>query len=372
MSIEHHTQPKSFDFIVIGAGIAGLSAAASLSAFGRTALLEMEAQPCHHSSGRSAAIFVPSYGNESVRQLTAISWRLIDAGLPEALGRRRGIIVAARKGGDPGMAEPGQVRLTAEEIVERVPVMRADILSHGWFEADAFDMDVHAMTLHYLKQLRANGELIAPFAVQSAERRADEWLLSNGTDTVSAPVVVNASGAWLEHVGALFGAAPKGMVPMRRSAALIDPPSGMDSALWPMVVDVEETVYFKPDAGKLMVSPADVTPSQPCDAWADDMDVAEGIDRLQNLTTLEVRRVSHVWAGLRSFVADECPLIGPDPKVDGLIWLGALGGFGVQTAPATGAIAAALAAKEPLPSGVTDALLRAINPARTLPKDPTL
>lgn len=369
MTNQTNLYPMKFDFIVIGAGIAGLSAAASLSAFGRTALVEMEAQPCHHSSGRSAAIFVPSYGNDTVRQLTAISQQLIDQFLPEALARRRGIIIAARKGGDAGMAEPGQVRLSPEEIVKRVPIMRADVLSHGWFEADASDMDVHAMNLHYVKQLRRNGQLITNFTVHSAERRAGFWHLSNGVDELIAPTVINAAGAWLENVAALFGAEPKGVVPKRRSAALIDPPSGMDASNWPMVVDVEETVYFKPDAGKIMVSPADTTPSDPCDTWAEDLDVAEGIDRLQNLTTLEVRRVSHTWAGLRSFVADESPLIGPDPHVDGLIWLGALGGFGVQTAPATGAIAAAFAAQKPVPEGASKALLCAIDPARIIKKE---
>ena len=354
----------SFDYIVVGAGIAGLSAAASLASYGRTALVEMEAQPCHHSSGRSAAIFVPSYGNDVVRQLTAMSKRIIDNTMPQALARTRGIIVVARKGGEAGIAEPGQIKIEPDEIFNRVPIMRADLLSHGWFEADTSDMDVHAMHLHYLKQLRSNGRLITNFLVRSAFCHDGRWQLSNGNLVIDAPVVVNASGAWLEQTAALFGADPLGMVAKRRSAALADPPSGLDPSDWPMVVDVEETVYFKPDAGKLMICPADTTPSEPCDTWPEDIDVAIGIDRFQNLTTHEVQRVSHMWAGLRSFVRDECPLIGPDAKVEGLFWLGALGGFGVQTAPATGAIAAAMAAGARLPSGAEDWLVEAISPSR--------
>ncbi len=351
---------------MIGAGIAGLSAAASLASYGSTALVEMESQPCHHSSGRSAAIFVPSYGNDAVRQLTSISKRIIDRSLPEALVRTRGIIVAARKGGDAGMADPGQIRIEPDEIFARVPIMRAELLSHGWFEADAQDMDVHAMHLHYLKQLRTNGRLITNFLVRSVFRHQGRWQLSDGKNTIEAPVVVNASGAWLEQMSALFGAEPLGMVPMRRSAALVDPPAGIDPSDWPMVVDVEETIYFKPDAGKLLICPADTASTEPCDAWPEDLDIAIGVDRFQSLTTHEVRRVSHMWAGLRSFVPDESPLIGRDRQVEGLFWLGALGGFGVQTAPATGAVVAAMAAGANLPTGTIDWLVEAISPARII------
>lgn len=357
---------SSFDFIVIGAGIAGLSAAASLTGYGRTALVEMEANPCHHSSGRSAAIFVPSYGNQIVRQLTALSRQIINKDMPYALGRQRGIIIAARGDGDPGTPEPGQIRIGPSEIVARVPVMRAELLSHGWFESDASDMDVHAMHLGYIRQLRTNGQLITGFPVRSAIRERSRWQLSDGKRVISASVVVNASGAWLEHVSALFGAKPLGMVPMRRSAALVDPPVGIDPSDWPMVVDVEETVYFKPDAGKLMISPADATPSEPCDTWPEDIDVAIGIDRFQALTTHKVNRVSHMWAGLRCFMPDECPLIGAESKVEGLIWLGALGGFGVQTAPASGAIAAAIAAGVSPPSSIESGLIKAISPSRMI------
>lgn len=358
-----------FDFIVIGAGIAGLSAAAALSGQGKVALLEREDQPCHHSSGRSAAIFVRSYGNEAVQALTAISNRTFaaeSAAGHATLGRRRGVMIVARRDGDPGEAACGQERLSPAEAAARMPLLRPDLLSHAWLEADAQDIDVHAMHMGYAKSLRANGgSLFTGFAAASAVRRGGLWHVSDGARTLAAPVVVNAGGAWAEAVGALFGAAPKGIRPLRRSAALIDPPAGSAIDDWPMVVDVEESIYFKPDAGKLMISPADQTPSAPCDSWADDMDIAIAIDRYAQLTGQEVRRVSHTWAGLRSFVADESPLIGADPDVPGFLWLAALGGFGVQTAPAAGALTAALASGSALPEGTTPSLLRAIDPSRT-------
>lgn len=357
-----------FDFIVIGGGIAGLSSAAALSHHGKVALLEREAQPCHHSSGRSAAIFVRSYGNDTVRALTAISERAFAADAAaghETLGRRRGILIVARKDGDPGAPAHGRERISAEAAAAHMPLLRSERLSHAWLEAAARDIDVHAMHMGYMKTLKANGgSLLTGFAAQAAVRREGLWHVSDGARTVIAPVAINAAGAWADAVGVMFGAAPQGIQPLRRSAALIDPPAGSAIDDWPMVVDVEESVYFKPEAGKLMVSPADCTPSPPCDSWADDMDIAVAIDRYQDLTGQEVRRVTHTWAGLRSYVADESPLIGADAAVPGFIWLAALGGFGVQTAPAAGAVAAALASRSALPEGLTPALLRAVDPAR--------
>ncbi|MCG2840644.1 FAD-binding oxidoreductase [Sandaracinobacter sp. RS1-74] len=359
-----------FDFIVIGAGIAGLSAAAALSVHGKVALLEREDQPCHHSSGRSAAIFVRSYGNAAVQALTDISGRLFaaeSAAGDAALGRRRGVMIVARRDGDPGAAAPGQRRLSAAEAAARMPLLQAGLLSHAWLEEDAADIDVHAMHMAYARTLRANGGLLLTgFGVEAAARTAGVWQVSDGIRTLVAPVVVNAAGAWADAVGQLFGAAPKGIRPLRRSAALVDPPAGSRIDEWPMVIDVEESVYFKPDAGKLMVSPADQSLSVPCDAWADDMDIAIAIERYSELTGMEVQRVTHSWAGLRSFVADESPLIGWDSDSPGLLWLAALGGFGVQTAPATGALAAALARGSAPLEGATACLLRAVDPARVI------
>jgi D-arginine dehydrogenase len=281
------------------------------------------------------------------------------------LGRRRGILVVARKGGDPGRPVPGRERISADAAAALMPLLRPETLSHAWLETEARDIDVHAMHMAYARTLKANaGTLLTDFDVRSAEWQGGLWHVSDGARSVSAPIVINAAGAWADAVATLFGAGPKGIQPLRRSAALIDPPASSNFEDWPMVVDVEESVYFKPEAGKLMVSPADQTLSPPCDSWAEDMDIAVAIDRYQSLTGDEVRRVTHTWAGLRSFVSDASPLIGMDTSVPGFFWLAALGGYGVQTAPVTGAIAAALASATALPEGVTPELLRAIDPMR--------
>ena len=190
--------------------------------------------------------------------------------------------------------------------------------------------------------------------------------MRTGGTSFAAPVVVNAAGAWADVVAELAGARPIGLQPMRRTALLVDPPEGVRIDDWPMVIDVEETFYFKPDAGLLLLSPADETPSPPCDAQPEALDVAVAIDRVQTATTLEVRRVRHRWAGLRSFVADRAPVAGWDPEAAGFFWLAGQGGYGIQTAPAMARTAAALLQNEALPGDLVDAGVdpRALSPER--------
>ncbi|MCW3834692.1 NAD(P)/FAD-dependent oxidoreductase [Sphingomonas canadensis] len=355
-----------FDFIVIGAGIAGLAAAASLSRHGRVALVEQEEHPCYHSSGRSAAIFVRSYGSGAVQAITTRAAALFaearETGLFDALGTARGVMIVTPAGSAESGEAPFRERLTAEEAARLNPILRADRLDHGWWEPGASDIDVHAMQTGYLKLLRANGgTLIAASPVRGAEFRAGLWHVAAGGESLSAPVAVNASGGWADPVAALFGARPLGVLPKRRSAMLIDPPAGIDIAGLPMVVDADETLFFKPDAGRLMLSPADATPVEPHDCWPEDIDLAIAADRYEKLTGHPVMRMHGSWAGLRSFVPDENPLIGADPAVPGFYWLAALGGFGVQTAPALGAMLA-----EAVTGAATSdpALLAAVSPAR--------
>lgn len=333
-----------FDFLIIGAGIAGLAAAAELAPHGKVGLIEQEAHPCHHSSGRSAAIFVRSYGNDVVQAITARAADLFAKaeaeGLFAALAPPRGVMVVTPKGAPNSGEAPFREYLTAREAASLMPCLDADRIDYGWWEPGACDIDVHAMQTGYLRILRAHGgELIPEAPVRSADYRNGCWHVEAGARQCAAPVVVNAAGAWVDRVATLFGASPLGVTPMRRSAVLIDPPGGLEIAGLPMVVDVDETVYFKPDAGRLMLSPADTTPVEPHDCWPEDLDLAIAVDRYEKLTGNTVSHVHGSWAGLRSFVPDECPLVGPDPDVPGLHWLGALGGFGVQTAPALARLA---------------------------------
>jgi D-arginine dehydrogenase len=246
------------------------------------------------------------------------------------------------------------------------------------------DMDVHAIHSGFVRRLRAAGGRIATDAgVLGLTRDGGGWRVETAQGEFRAPVVINAAGAWGDELARLAGAAPVGLVPQRRTAILFEPPAGMETAAWPITIDLHETVYFKPDAGMLLGCPADETPSPPCDAQPEELDVAIAADRIQALTTLEIRRIAHRWAGLRTFVADKTPVVGFDDALAGFFWLVGQGGYGIQTAPAMGRVAAELAAGRGIPAdaadlGVTEAVLgpRRLRPlnhgeARRSPRRPT-
>lgn len=365
--------------IVIGAGMAGVSAAAELSERLRVAVIERESRPAHHSTGRSAALFSAIYGGEAVRALSRGSQAFLCApptGFAEApLVRRRGSLYIARADQADAFeayASPPDVaaavrRLELAETLALCPILRPDWAAWAALEPESADVDVHGLHQGYLRLLRARGgRLLTDRPVDALKRAAGAWRVRAGDATFTAPVVVNAAGAWADAVAGLAGAPPIGLQPMRRTAVLVDPPQGARIDAWPMVIDVEETFYFKPDAGLLLLSPADETPSEPCDAQPEEWDVAVAVDRVQTATTLEVRRVRHRWAGLRSFVADRAPVAGWDPQAPGLFWLAGQGGYGIQTAPALARTAAALLQEQPLPGDLVDAGVdpRALSPER--------
>jgi D-arginine dehydrogenase len=365
--------------IVIGAGMAGVSAAAVLAERLSVVVIERESQPAYHSTGRSAALFSAIYGGEAVRALSRGSQAFLyepPAGFAEApLVRRRGSLYIARAdqaAAFEAFASPPDVaaavrRLEPSEALALCPILRPDQAAFAALEPDSADVDVHALHQGYLRRLRAGGgRLLTDHAVEALERTPAGWRVRTGGTSFAAPVVVNAAGAWADVVADLAGARPIGLQPMRRTALLVDPPEGVRVDDWPMVIDVEETFYFKPDAGLLLLSPADETPSPPCDAQPEALDVAVAIDRVQTATTLEVRRVRHRWAGLRSFVADRAPVAGWDPEAAGFFWLAGQGGYGIQTAPAMARTAAALLQNEALPGDLVDAGVdpRALSPER--------
>jgi D-arginine dehydrogenase len=235
------------------------------------------------------------------------------------------------------------------------------------YEPAAMDIDVHALHQGFLRGLRARGgRVVTDAEVRSLRRRDGLWTAETTAGTFAAPIVVNAAGAWADEVARLAGIGTVGLVPKRRTAFTIEPPEGVAPSGWPAVVDVAETFYFKPESGRLLVSPADETPMPPCDVQPDEIDVASAAARLEAATTLQVRRIAHKWAGLRSFVADKTPVAGFAPDAEGFFWLAGQGGYGIQTSPAMGRVAAALAAGRGLPPdiaarGVTEA---ALSPAR--------
>lgn len=354
---------RTFDFLVVGGGMGGASAAYELAREGTVAVLEREEHLGAHSTGRSAAILMETYGNAPVRALTTASRRFYEAPpdgfSEEPLVSRRGALVLS------GPEELGRLRALhhavrplvpsvqwlgdPRDLDRLVPCLAPGRWVAGLLEPRAVDIDVHAALQGYVRGLRSRGgEVVTGAEVHALRRVGGAWLVSTAAGTFAARVVVNAAGAWADRVGALAGARPIGLVPKRRTAVNVDAPG--DPSAWPFVIDVEEQVYFKPDARRLLVSPCDETPVAPCDAAPDGYDVAVAIDRLERMTTLRVSHVPHRWAGLRSFVADRTPVVGPDPEVDGLVWLAAQGGYGIQTAPALARLCRALALGEGVPA----------------------
>lgn len=364
------------DVLVVGAGIAGASVACWLAPHAQVVVLEREAQPGHHSTGRSAALYMASYGTPQVRALTQASRAFLESPPPgfaeHPLLSPRGAMMVAMPGQEPALqqmwevfrASTGQARLLdAAQACALTPVLRRERVAGAVHEPDAADMDVHALHQGYLRALRrAGGRLVCDAPVHAASRQAGVWRVHAGTQDFEAPLLVDAAGAWADEVGALAGAQPLGLQPRRRTAFVFDPPAGLDCSAWPMTAGIEEDWYFKPDAGLLLGSPANTDPVAAHDVQPEELDVALGIHRIQEMTTLQIRRPRRIWAGLRSFVADGDLVGGWDDRVEGLFWVAAQGGYGIQTSAAMGQACAALVRGEPLPAalrelGLTPALL---------------
>jgi D-arginine dehydrogenase len=259
---------------------------------------------------------------------------------------------------------------SAAEVCTLVPCFAPGQVAAGLLEPDAKDIDVHALHHGFLRGMRArHGTLVCNAAVRAVGRYRHDWRVQTDAGEFAAPLLVNAAGAWADEIAQLAGAAEIGLVPKRRTAITFDPPAGAASEHWPAVIDIDEDWYFKPDAGRILASPADETPSPPCDAQPDEYDVAVLVDRLTRFTTLQVPRIHARWAGLRSFVADKTIVAGFDAQIDGFFWLAAQGGYGIQTAPAAARAAAALIERRPLPADIADLGVNAaaLSPGRLAP-----
>ncbi len=354
-----------FDVIVLGAGMAGASVAAELAPQRRVLLLELEDQPGRHTTGRSAAMFFESYGNATVRGLTRASRAFLEqppegfadvplmspraalfvAG-PEAVPRLQDMLGSFQEG-------TGLKPLPREEALRQVPILRPEAVAAAALDDSGRDMEVAAILQGYLRLLRRAGAQVVLGAGEVAlHRQAGQWTVDSRAGRFQAPVIVNATGAWADVVARQAGARPVGLQPMRRTAMTIAAPEGPDSRHWPMVIDVDETVYFKPDAGQLLLSPANEDPMDPCDVAPEELDIAIAVDRFESLTTHPVRRIAHRWAGLRSFVADRAPVAGWDTQAEGFFWLAGQGGYGIQMAPALARAAAALVLGQALPADI--------------------
>ncbi len=363
----------TLDAIVIGAGIAGATVAAHLAQDRRVALIEAEEAAGYHSTGRSAAIWILNYGPPDVRVLTGLSRTFFEnpgEGFADApILLRRPVVFLAPPEQTGHLARllgegAGLREASIEEIRRMVPALRPEYAVQAAIEEDAFDIDVASLHQGFIRQLRnLGGTLALRSRTGRIVREGETWRVDvAGGATFMAPVIVNASGAWGDVVAEQAGVRPLGLMPKRRTGCVIDPqPFAVRD--WPMINDVDHTWYIRPEARtKLMVSPADETDMHAHDVQPDELDVAVAIDRMQQAMDIEVRRVEHSWAGLRTFTPDRSLAFGWDADAKGFFWCVGQGGYGIQTSPAAGKLVAdVIAGRDPGPGGV---ILPVVDPAR--------
>ncbi|MGD9897203.1 MAG: NAD(P)/FAD-dependent oxidoreductase [Candidatus Methylacidiphilaceae bacterium] len=375
---------KNSEILVVGGGIGGLTTAFHLAHKGRSVLLlEREQRIGYHSTGRSAVFFRGSHGRAAVRALCRASRPFFEHPpevLPEQakLASPRDALFVSSIVDLPTLASfveevaaggTSIERLSPEEACARVPLLRRAFVGGAALEPGGMDIDLPTL-LRVLQEgvHRRGGSIRLGAGVQDVERSGSLWRVRTPTGDFAAPILVNAAGAWCDEIARAAGAAPIGIVPKRRTVMTFRAESPAVIARWPMVLEVKERFYFRPWGSEILASPADQTPIPPCDVQPEEADCRILLQRLADATTLPLDRASVVrrWAGLRSFVPDECPVIGWDPELPGFFWTAALGGFGIETSPAVGSIAAALLTGEPFPSHVADQGVseRAFSPSR--------
>jgi len=365
------------DVVVVGAGIAGAGVAFELARHCRVILLEAEEQPGYHTTGRSAAVYLKGYGNAVIRDLTAASETFLETP-PEGftstrLIEPRGALSLLRQDqldrltptlGHLQRHVPAARELGPEEILRLVPALRPDYAVAAIFDPDARDLDVDALFQGYLRGFKARGgELVGDAGVQELHRVQGSWQVTAGGRRYATPIVVDAAGPWADQLAVTAGLDRLGLVPKRRTALIVAGPDGFEVDGWPLVDDIDEQFYFRPQAGKLLCSPADETPVEPHDVRPEELDIAIAVDRIERAIPLAVRRIEHSWAGLRTFAPDKIPVVGFDPRTEGFFWLAGQGGYGIQTAPAMADLAGRLVRGEGPPESLAH-LLPALAPDR--------
>lgn len=336
------------DIAIIGAGMAGASLAAAIGDTARVVLIEAEAHPGYHATGRSAAFWSETYGGPAIQPLTTASQAFLEQG---GYLHPRGSLTIARAGDEALLDQFIQEfagsgvflsRIGRAQIDDMVPALRPE-WNAAVSEPSCRDIDVAGLHAHYLKAARANGaELLTDAEVFSMNRDPGGWHIETRAGVVSAPIVVNAGGAWASAIGAMAAAAPIEISPFRRTVVqlIVDPAAPADL---PLVIDARGDFYIKPEAGgRLWLSPHDEVPTAACDAVPEELDIAVAIDRFEQAFDWRIVKLEHSWAGLRSFSPDRAPVYGFDRKAPGFFWFAGQGGFGIQTAPAAAEIGLAL------------------------------
>jgi D-arginine dehydrogenase len=370
------------DFLVIGGGIAGLSAAARLTLSGTVTVIEAEPALGYHSSGRSATFCHYGIGNATVRGLTSFSrsffqeppegfsdYSLAKAkpalfiGTEAMLATLADLATSMRRFTDTVSA------VDVAQMLEMVPVLRTgpDAIVAGVVDSSGLKLDTDAMLQGYARIVRRGGGTIITGQRVGAVQRVDGvWQVTTADgSTHAAPILINAAGAWADEVARLANVTPLGLEPKRRTMIVLDPPAGMDVSEWPFTKTANDEFYMLPDSGRLMASPVDEVPSAPCDAQPEEYDLALAAWQAEQYTTLPVQRIAHKWAGLRSFVADRVPTAGFAPDAPGFFWLAGQGGYGIQTAPAMATICAALITGDDWPDGLS---ALGVEPGQVLPE----
>lgn len=354
---------RSYDIVIIGGGIAGLSLASFLGGRRSVAVLEREDALGYHSTGRSAAEFVLRYNSPEVSALAAIARRFFEAP-PEGfadvplLRPRGGITIASAEKADRLRAQFEAERhlapltlLSTEEAIARVPFLDPASAAAAYHDPEFWDIEVESLMQGYARTARrAGADILTGAGAMSVDDDGRRWRIETRNGPVMAQTIVNAGGGWADALAALAGIRPLGIVPHRRTAVLVDMPD-YDISGMPEVNELDEDFYFKPDAGRLMVSPADETPCEAGDVQPEDIDIAWAMHHFEQATTIRVRRVAKSWAGMRSFSRDRLPVIGPDPRHPRFFWLAGQGGFGILTSPALGDLAASMLCGSAIPEG---------------------
>ena len=351
------------DFLVIGGGIAGLSAAARLAAHGRVLVIEAESAPGYHSSGRSVAFSHYGIGDEAVRAMTAWSRAFFED--DPTLARTAATLYFADEASRPRLDWLGAAMAEFSDAIEPVdaaaiarlcPAVRtgAGAAIAGLYDPTGLKLDADALLQRFAREMRAKGgQMLTGRRIASIEATGGGWRVRGETgETHEAPVLVNAAGAWADRIAAMAGVDPLGLAPRRRTIIVVDPPAGAEIAGWPFVHSVAGDFYMLPEAGRLLVSPVDEVEDDPCDAAPEDYDIALAADRLEHYTTVAVTRIAHRWAGLRTFTSDRVPTAGFAADAPGFFWLAGQGGYGLQTAPAMSAAVESLVAGTPWPDGL--------------------
>ncbi|MEY4900425.1 MAG: hypothetical protein RI895_847 [Actinomycetota bacterium] len=373
----------NFDAIVIGGGIAGASIGYELSTDRSVCMLEMEDALAFHTTGRSAATFLEALGTDQIRGLTTGSRAFLE-NPPEMIESAPlsplPLLMYAKHGRSAAIKDfyeavnrwvPNSSLLDASQVISYCPVMREDHVESGFYDPNAMELDVQAIHQGYVRGFRTNGgEIKRSEKVISLSREAGIWKIGTSAgNTYNAPIVINATGAWGDEVAKLAGVTQCGLVPKVRTIFMVNSPSGEETKDLPIVGDIDGAYYFKPEGNQFLVLPMDQTPSAPCDASPDELEIARALDELNEATTINAKSVNSTWGGLRTFVADENPVIGFDPEAEGFFWMVGQGGYGIQTSPAVARLSAALVRQQGVPE---DLISRGVQASALAPGRATL